>query len=166
MFFLRQGIELWFSVRPHISLAQSTKCLVGRTQRKFLMKKFWCNNNLWDCYFVIDFSRFMICWLMKCWLYWIKDNPLLLSLQFLYLIKDFIPPPSGLITYQYSLCSTEFSIFISPHGLYEEIVVRKSLATVFHAYSGFVPFLTHCVASFGVLVVTFARVIWNYGRWC
>jgi len=102
----------------------------------------------------------------EIWLCWLKDSPLLQSVQFLYLIKGFIPPPSGLIAFQCSLCSTEFRIFIIPSGHDEELAVRTSLAAVSLAFSGCAPCLTHCVGIFRLLVITFARVTWSYGSLC
>jgi len=98
---------------------------------------------------------------MKLKLYWLNDSRLLQSVQFLYLIKGFIIPPSGLITFQCRLCSTEFRIFILPSDHDDEFVVRRSFAAVLCAFSRFIPILTHCVGIIGVLVITFARVTWN-----
>jgi hypothetical protein len=103
---------------------------------------------------------------MKFWLYWLKDSRLLHSVQFLYLIKGFIPPLSGLIAFQCSLCNTEFRIFILPRDRDDELVVLTSPAPELLAFSGCAPRLTHCVGSVGILIITFAWVTWNYGSLC
>jgi hypothetical protein len=91
---------------------------------------------------------------------------LLQSIQFLYLITGFTPHQTGLIAFQCSLCSIKFRIFILPGGYDEELVVLISMAAVSLAYSGYVPGLTHCVEIVADLVITFARVTWNYGPLC
>jgi hypothetical protein len=105
------------------------------------------------------FFKSWICGLIKFGLYWLKDSRLPQSIQFLYQIKGLIPP-------SHQVCSTEFGIFILPSDQDEELVVLLGLAAVSHAISGRVPGLTYRVGSSCVVIITFARVTWNYGSLC